>query len=241
MNELDASLDLLLLAGTFDHRRIILVDLDLLGSPQIAELDIFQLDAQVLEDGPAAGEDSQVFQHGLATVAVSRCLDGRAFERATQLVDHQRRQGLAFNFLGDDQDRLTGVENFFQDGNEVLVAGDLLLVDKDVRVLQLAFHLLRIGYEIRRQITAVELHAFDEFVSRLDGLAFLDRDDAVLADSVHGLGDDAADLAVVVGGHGGHVLHVFLGLDRNAQLLELLDDVLDGLVDATLHEHGVGA
>src|SRR5262249_4230364 len=97
------------------------------------------------------------------------------------------------------------------------------------------------GHEIRRQIAAIELHAFDELIGRLDGLAFFDGDDAVFADAVHGLGDDAADLVVVIGGHRGHVFHVFLRLDGNALLLELLDDVLNGLVDTALHEHRVGA
>ena len=48
----------------------------------------------------------------------------------------------------------------------------------------------------------------------LERLAFFDGDDAVLADLVHRLGDDLADLAVVVGGDGGDVLQVLLALDR---------------------------
>src|SRR5262249_12486547 len=54
-------------------------------------------------------------------------------------------------------------------------------------------------------------------------------------------GDDAADLLVVVGGHGGDVLQVLLGLDVDLHLLDAPDDVLDGLVHAALHEHGVDA
>ena len=169
--------------------------LTFLARPRSLELDVFQLDAQVLEDGLAAGQDGDVFQHGLAAVAVAGRLDRGALEGAAQLVDDQRRQGLALDFLGDDQDRLAGVEDLLQDRHQVLVAGDLLLVDEDVGVFQLALHLLRVGDEVRRQVAAVELHALDELVGRLQGLAFLDGDDAVLADLVHGLGDDPADLA----------------------------------------------
>jgi len=64
-----------------------------------------------------------------------------------------------------------------QHGHQVFVAGDLLLVDEDVRVFQLALHLLRVGDEVRRQVSPrVELHALDELVGRLEGLAFLDGD-----------------------------------------------------------------
>ncbi len=75
----------------------------------------------------------------------------------------------------------------------------------------------------------------------LDGLAFLDGDDAVLADLFHGLGDDLADLLVVVGGDGGDVFHVPLGLDGDGHLLELLDDLVHGPLDAAFHEHGIDA
>ena len=164
-----------------------------------------------------------------------------ALEGAAKLVDDQRGQGLAVHFLADDQDRLAGLQHAFQHGNEVLVRGDLLLVDEDVGIFELALHLLRIGDEVGRQVAAIELHAFDELVVGLHRLAFLDGDDAVLADLVHGLGDDLADGGVVVGGDGGDVFEVLLVLDGNGGLLEPFDDVLDGLVHATFHEHGIDA
>ena len=55
----------------------------------------------------------------------------------------------------------------------------------------------------------------------LGGLAFFDGDDAVFTDLVHGLGDDLADLAVVVGGDGGDVFHVLLALDVMLIVLSL--------------------
>ena len=56
--------------------RVVLVDLDLLGTAQVLELDVFELDAQVFEDRLAAGQDGDVFEHGLAAIAVARRLDG---------------------------------------------------------------------------------------------------------------------------------------------------------------------
>src|SRR5437899_3466515 len=50
--------------------------------------------------------------------------------------------------------------------------------DQDVHVLEYAFHALRVGYKVGRQVSAVKLHAFDYFESRLHRLGLLDGDDA---------------------------------------------------------------
>ena len=59
----------------FDDRGVVLVDLDLLATAQIVERDVLELDAQVFEDRLAAGEDGDVFEHGLAAIAVAGGLD----------------------------------------------------------------------------------------------------------------------------------------------------------------------
>ncbi len=76
--------------------------------------------------------------------------------------------------------------------------------------------------------------------SGLEPLGLLDRDDAVLADLVHGFGDDLADGLVVVGRDGAD-LGDHLAADLAAQLLDVLDDLFDGLVDPLLDEDGVAA
>src|SRR6185295_5726521 len=67
-----------------------------------------------------------------------------------------------------------------------------------------------------------------------------DRDDAVLADLVHRLGDDLADLGVVVGRDRADVRDV-LALDGLGHLVQGLDGGADGGVDPALQLHGVGA
>ena len=69
-------------------------------------VDGVELDAQVLEDRLAAGEDGDVFEHGLAAIAVAGSLDRADLQDALELVEHQRRQRLAFDVLGDDEQRL---------------------------------------------------------------------------------------------------------------------------------------
>ena len=76
-NLFHAAFDLAMLAFAFDNGGVVLVDGYLLGLPEVAHLDVFELDAQVFGDGLAAGQNGDVLQHGLAAIAEARGLDGR--------------------------------------------------------------------------------------------------------------------------------------------------------------------
>src|SRR5262249_28100639 len=154
--------------------------------------------AQIFGDGLATGQDRDVLQYRLAAIAESGSLHRTNLQRATQLVDHQGRQGFALNVLGNDQQRLAVLRDLLEQGKQVLHRADLLFVDQDVSVLEYGFHALRIGYEVRRQVAAVELHAFHDFQLRLERLRLFHRDDAVFANLLHGFGNDAADGLVVI-------------------------------------------
>ena len=137
--------------------------------------------------------------------------------------------------------RLADLGDLFEDREQVFEAADFLFVIEDVGVFELRFHRLGVGDEVGREIALVELHAFDDFEGGFDGLGFFDGDGAVLADLVHGVGDDFADGGVPVGGNGGDLLDLFLVLDLLGDLVEVLDGGVDGLVDAALDADGVGA
>ena len=74
---LDAALDLVLLAGAVDDRRVVLVDDDPLGAAEVGDHGVLELEADFLADDLAAGEDRDVLQHRLAAIAEARRLDGR--------------------------------------------------------------------------------------------------------------------------------------------------------------------
>ena len=112
---LDAAFDLLWIAKAFHDRGVVLVDRDALGAAEVSELHIFQLDADIFRDHLAAGEDRDILQHGLAAIAESRGLDGRHVERATELVDHQSRQGFAFHVFSKDHERLAHLGDLLED------------------------------------------------------------------------------------------------------------------------------
>src|SRR5690606_33369689 len=64
---------------------------------------------------------------------------------------------------------------------------------------------------------------------------------AVLADLVHRVGDQLADVGRVVRGDGADLRDLLLALGRRRELAELLDHLLDGLVDAATDAHRVRA
>ena len=178
------------------------------------------------------------------SISLRRSPKPGAFDRehrhgAAELVDDQRREGLAVDVLGDDDHRLALSDGLLERREHVLDARDLLVGDQDERVLEDRFHAVGVGDEVRREVAAVELHALRVLGLEAERLALLDGDDAVLADLVHHLGDDRADLGI--GGadrrHGRDLLAV---VDRARLALELGDDRLDALLDAALDGDRVG-
>ncbi len=234
----DAACDGAFRAGAFDDRRVFLRDDDLLGPTEIVHLEVFQLDPEVLEERPPAGKDRDVLHHGLPPVTEAGGLDRRRLQGAAQLVHDQGGQSLALDVLRDHAERPARLGDLLQHRKHVLHAGDLLLVNQHEAVLEDDFHPLAVGDEVRREVAAVELHALDDLELGVQRPALLDLDDAVLADLLHRLGDDLADLFVAVGGDrpdlGDHVPADFLGPG-----LDLTDDGVHGAVDAAFQLHRV--
>src|SRR5690606_744006 len=237
----DAGFDAVLLASAFDDGGVVLGDLDLLGLAEHVERDRLKLDAEVFRDDLAARQDGDVFQHGLAAVAEARSLDGGDAQAAAQLVDHQGGQGFAFDVLGDDQQGTTRLNHGFQHRQHRLQRGQLLLVEQDEGLFEDGLHLVRVGDEVRRQVAAVELHAFDDVDGGFGGLGFLDGDDAFVADLGHGLGDQVADFSVAVGRDGADLGDFRVVRDRLGGRLDLFQHRFDSLVDAALQVHRVHA
>src|ERR1019366_1950930 len=238
---LDAALDLVLGACTVDEGRVVLVERDALGAPEVADGHVLELEPELLGDDLTAGEHRDVLQHLLSAIAEARRLGRCAVQRAAELVDDERRQGLALDVLGDDDERLLAARDRLEDREKVLHVRDLLLADEDVGVLEDGLHALRIRDEVRAEVAAVELHAFHDLEGRLGRAALLDGDDAFLADLLHGLGELRADFLVAVGADRADVLDLLRVLRGLGRLLQGLHDALDGLVDAALDLHRVVA
>ena len=74
----------------------------------------------------------------------------------------------------------------------------------------------------------------------IGALGLLDGDDTLLVDLGHRLGNQLADVVVVVGRNGGYLLNLGdIGADRLALLAQRVDNHRNGLVDTALEVHGV--
>src|SRR3984893_454670 len=93
----DASLDVGLLAGTVDDGGVLLVDHHLLGATEHGERHVLELDAEVFRDRLTAGQHRNVLQHRLAAIAEARSLHSGNLEAATQAVDDEGSERLAFD------------------------------------------------------------------------------------------------------------------------------------------------
>jgi hypothetical protein len=105
------ALDVLLRAGAVDDGGVVLVDLDALCTTEILDGDVLELEPELLGNHVTASEDRHVLEHRLAAIAEARCLHRGNVQRATDLVDHERRESLTLDVLGDDQQRLALASN----------------------------------------------------------------------------------------------------------------------------------
>ena len=118
---------------------------------------------------------------------------------------------------------------------------ELLFIDEDVGIFHFNAHLVGVGDEVGRDVAAVELHAFDDLEFGLERLGFLNRDDALVADLLHGVGEELADLGVAIGRDGADLGDFLVRGDLLGVLDEVGDDGFHRQVDTALQIHRVHA
>ena len=241
LDEFDAGLDVGALAETLDDRRVVLVDDDLLGATEHIDRDRLELDADILSDELAARKDGDILEDGFAAIAEAGSLDGADLEGAAELVDDESRESFALDILGDDHEGTAGLGDALEERKHILEVGDLLLEKENEGILELAFHTLGSGDEVRREVTLVELHTLDDIESRLERLGLFDRDRAVLTDLIHRIGNHLADFGITVSGNRGDLSDLIGRLDLLGELGDRLGNGGGSLVDTVLKGHSVRA
>ena len=134
--------------GPLDDDGGILGDNDALGHAELVYLYVFELEAEVLGDALTTGEDGDILEHGLAAIAKAGGLDGADVEGTAETVHHEGGEGFTLDILGDDEEGLAGLGHFFEDGEEILEVGNLLLEDEDVGAFEHGFHGIGVGDEV---------------------------------------------------------------------------------------------
>ncbi len=73
-------------------------------------------------------------------------------------------------------------------------------MQQDERIFQFYRHALLIVHEVRGEVAAIKLHTFDHVQLVIQGGTLFHSDNAFLADLLHRLGNDIADVDIGVGG-----------------------------------------
>src|SRR5580698_153069 len=238
-NAVDAALDVGGLAGAVDNRGVLFFHQNLFRFAQVVQGRLLERQADLVGNDRAAREDRDVLQHGFTTIAEARRLDGGDLDDAADRVDDQRGECLAFHIFRDDQQLTAALRNGFQQGEQFANVRDLLVDQKDQRFVQLGALALLIVDEVRREVAAIELHAFDHFELVLEARTFFNRDHAFLADLRHRIRNGLADALVGVRGDRADLRNRLRILAGFGELLQLLGGRADRLVDAALQVHRV--
>ena len=112
-------------------------------------------------------------------------------------------------------------------------------MQQDQAVFQISNHLVGIGHEVGRQVAAIELHAFDNFVLGFEALVLFDSDHAFVADFLHCVSDLAADFFFAVGGNRADLCDFVAILDLACRAFDRLDNLGGGQIDPALEIHRV--
>src|SRR5712692_6766015 len=237
----DAGFDVGLLAGAVDDGGVLLVDHHLLGATEHGERDVLELDAEIFRDRLAAGQNRDVLQHGLAAIAEARGLHSGNLEAATQTVDDEGGESFAFDVFRDNHKRLAALHYGLEQRKQFIQLRELLFVDQDVGIVHFDAHLVGVGDEVGRDVAAVELHALDDVEFGLERLGFFNRDDALVADLLHGIGEEFADFRVAVGRDGADLGDFLVRGDLLGVLDEVGDHGFHSQVDTALEIHRIHA
>src|SRR3954468_13257643 len=117
----DATRDVARIARAIDDGGLVLGHHDALGLAEHVQRGVLQLEADVLGDDVATGQDGHVGQHRLAAVTETGGLHGHGLQHTVQLVEQQCGERLGLHVVGDDGQRPAGPHDLFEDREQVLV------------------------------------------------------------------------------------------------------------------------
>ena len=234
--------DSLFVASSIDDGCVVFIDCDRLGCSEHIQCSLLEFDTFLFADNRSAGEDSDVLQHLFAAVAEARSFDCTDLELRTQTVDNQCCQRFAVHVFRDDEQRTSALYGGFKNRQQLFEVGDFLVVDEDIRFIHLDLHRLGVGDEIRADVAAVELHTLYHVNRGVHTFGFADGDDAVFRHFAHRVGNEFADLGIVVSRNGSYLLNlVEVVANYYGVLLNLSYDGSHGFVNTAFEVERVGA
>lgn len=233
--------DVVLATLAVEDDGVLLGDGDGTGGAEHLGGELLELDVELISEDSTVGENSEITKDALAVVTEAGGLDGGDLELTTELVQNADGESLTLDVLGNDDERAAESGGGLKGGENVLDSGDLLLGEQDQGLLELDLLGLGVGDEVRGGVATVEAHTLGDLELIIQGLALLDGNDTLLANTLHGGGDELADVGVAVGGDSGDLGDLLTGGDGAGVGLEVFHSGLDGSLDTAAQIHGVAA
>ena len=237
----DAGLNALCVACAIDQGGILFADFNALCTAEFREGGFFKGHAGLFRDYGAACEDGHIFEHCFAAITKAWCFYCNCFQNAAHVVDDQCCKCLAFNIFRNNQEGAASLRDLLEYGQEIADVGDLFVVEHDKWIFEQRALLFGVIDEVGRQVAAIKLHTLDNIKFVVQRFAVFYGNYAFLADFLHGLRDDVADLLIGVGGNRAHLGDFFGSCAWFADFFEFFGDRDYCLIDTPLQIHGVHA
>ena len=174
----------------------------------------------------------------LTTIAKAWRLNRANVERPANLVQYQGWQSFTGNVVSNDQKRTAFLNNGLQQRQNVLNIADLLVSNQNVWIVQIRFHLVRVGYHVLRHVATVKAHPFNHVNRRVNATAVFNRDYAIVADLFHSIGNQFTNFRVS-SRDGSNLRNVILALHFMTHLVQFFNGSLGSLVDTATNANRV--
>ena len=236
-----------LLAPPLDHLRIPRAAHDrspILGGfhpprlPHIRHRRLIQTPPPLLRHHLRPGKHRDILQHRLPPVAEPRRLHRQTVNRPPQLVHHQHRQRLALHILRDNHQIARHLQSALQRRHQLRRRGYLLVRHQNMRAFNHRLHPLRVGDEVRADVTPIEVHPLHILRLRFDPLALLDRHHPLGAHLLQHIRQHLPDFGII-GRNRRHLRHLIPPLHRRGDPRQFLDHRRHPLIQPPLDRHRI--
>ena len=112
-------------------------------------------------------------------------------------------------------------------------------MQQNQRIFQLSRHFIGIGDEVRRQITAIKLHAFNHVQFAFKAFGFFHRNHAFIADLIHRFGNHRTNFGFAIGRDCADLRNFLIGFHFFRALFNIGQCRSGSLVDTAFQIHRV--
>ncbi|EKE08905.1 MAG: heat shock protein 60, mitochondrial precursor [uncultured bacterium] len=112
-------------------------------------------------------------------------------------------------------------------------------MDKNKGILHLTDHLFCICDKIRRKISTIKLHSFNNIKFGLERFCFFNRNYALIPHFFHGASNHFSNLMLTIGRNSSHLGDFLVGRDGTGALFHVFNNSLDSHINSAFEVHRI--